>query len=77
MEKPGQGSKEAVQPEAKEKAQTITNIINNNNINNFIINDPSAVADLMQTAAGDSHFHAKKEGAQQPVSSMQASAPDR
>lgn len=30
--------------------QQITNIINNNNINNFIINDPKAVAGLMQNA---------------------------
>lgn len=27
--------------------QNITNIINNNNINNFIINDPEAVASLI------------------------------
>ena len=27
--------------------QIITNIINNNNINNFIINDPEAVASLI------------------------------
>lgn len=30
--------------------QIITNIINNNNINNFIINDPEAVASLIQNA---------------------------
>ena len=65
--KTDQAGKEGTQADPKEKTQTITNIINNNNINNFIINDPSAVADLMQTAAGDSHFHSKNEGNKQPT----------
>lgn len=34
-----------------QKGHTITNIINNNNINNFIINDPKAAATLIQGAA--------------------------
>ena len=36
----------------------ITNIINNNNINNFIINDPKAVEGIMKTAAGQNNNQA-------------------
>jgi len=36
------------QMQTEQKGQQITNIINNNNINNFIINDPKAVAGLIQ-----------------------------
>ena len=37
----------AAEPQPTKKEQQITNIINNNNINNYIINDPKAVAVLM------------------------------